>query len=106
MVGAALQESVEPEALDATQPTVLVLGSEGHGLRTNVLRTCSAMVRIPRGESSTMAYAPTYESMDGAQQQQQRQRQAEVVDSLNVSVAGGILLHSLLGSRKRLGKSA
>ena len=106
VVGAALQESVEPEALDASQPTVLVLGSEGHGLRTNVLRACSAMVRIPRGESSTMAYARAYESMNGAQQQQQRQRQADVVDSLNVSVAGGILLHSLLGARKRLGKSA
>lgn len=82
VAGAALKDSVEPEALAPTEPTILVLGSEGHGLRTNVLRACSALVRIPRGESAAAAG----DAMD--------------VDSLNVSVAGGILLYSLLSARK------
>ncbi len=56
-------------------PTVLVLGSEGYGLRTTVARSCDAMLRIDGGDASG------------------------VVDSLNVSVATGILLHALLGKR-------
>jgi 21S rRNA (GM2251-2'-O)-methyltransferase len=57
------------------QPVLLVLGSEGSGLRTLVARTCTEFVRIPGG------------SNDG-------------VDSLNVSVTGGILLWHLLQLRK------
>ena len=41
VVGAALERSVEPAAIDATTPTILVLGSEGHGLRTNVVRAAA-----------------------------------------------------------------
>lgn len=82
VVGAALEKSVEPSELDAAKPTVLVLGSEGHGLRTNVLRACSDLVRIPRGAATASANG------DG-----------EMVDSLNVSVAGGILLYALLTRR-------
>ena len=53
-------------------PTVLVLGNEGTGLRTNVLRACTGgLVRIEGGEH-------------------------EFLDSLNVSVAGGIALHHLM----------
>ena len=53
-------------------PTVLVLGNEGTGLRTNVLRACTGgLVRIEGGEH-------------------------EFLDSLNVSVAGGIALHHLI----------
>ena len=84
VVGAALEESVEPSQLEQSAPTVLVLGSEGHGLRTNVLRACSALVRIPRGAAGM--------EVGGGD--------AELVDSLNVSVAGGILLWSLLEARR------
>ena len=84
VVGAALRDSVEPKQLDNTRPTVLVLGSEGHGLRTNVVRACNSMVRIPRGVARCSA----------------RDNDAsKLVDSLNVSVAGGILMHALLSSR-------
>jgi 21S rRNA (GM2251-2'-O)-methyltransferase len=55
------------------EPTVLVLGSEGHGLRTLVAKACTDFVCIPGG------------SGDG-------------VDSLNVSVTGGILLWHLLNN--------
>jgi 21S rRNA (GM2251-2'-O)-methyltransferase len=49
-------------------PTLLVLGSEGHGLRTLVAKSCTEFVKVPG-------------SID-----------APGVDSLNVSVTGGILL--------------
>jgi 21S rRNA (GM2251-2'-O)-methyltransferase len=52
------------------QPTLLVLGSEGHGLRPLVASTCTEFVKIPGGAAGN-------------------------VDSLNVSVTGGILLWEL-----------
>jgi 21S rRNA (GM2251-2'-O)-methyltransferase len=67
-----------PKAVDSRQlalekPTVLVMGSEGYGLRTNVKRSCSMHVRISAADSTD----------------------SHVLDSLNVSVATGILLHNL-----------
>jgi len=68
------------EDVTEQKPTLLVLGSEGHGLRNLVARACTDFVRIPgcdtsderNGESSSVG-----------------------VDSLNVSVTGGILLWHL-----------
>ena len=88
VVGAALEQSVAPSALDPAQPTLLVLGSEGHGLRTNVRRACSELVAIPRGAAGSAVA-----EMDPG---------GDTVDSLNVSVAGGILLYSLLTARRQL----
>lgn len=85
VAGAALEQSVAPEELDHTRPTVLVMGSEGHGLRTNVRRSCEALVRIP--------------SFGVAAEQAAKE---ESVDSLNVSVAAGILLYSMLAQRNVL----
>ena len=85
VVGAALERSVEPAAIDATTPTILVLGSEGHGLRTNVVRACTELVRIPRGPPTT-----GHDAGESAH---------ELVDSLNVSVAGGILIWTLMAGR-------
>ena len=59
-------------ALQNEEPTVLVLGSEGHGLRPLVAKACTEFVRIPGGGEDSG------------------------VDSLNVSVTGGILLWHLL----------
>lgn len=76
IVGAAAgEEAVACSQYALEGPTVLVLGSEGYGLRTMVARCCDAMLRIDGGDASG------------------------VVDSLNVSVATGILLHSLLKSQ-------
>ena len=63
---------------DATfdKPTILVLGNEGHGMRTNIVNRCDVLVCIP-GPSETSG-----------------------VDSLNVSVTGGILLYQILSSAK------
>jgi len=78
VVGAALEDSVAPSELSSTQPTVLVMGSEGAGLRLLVRRSCSQFVRIPGAASGAVG---------------------DSVDSLNVSVAGGILLYALLNPR-------
>lgn len=60
------------------KPTIVVLGSEGHGLRTLVAKSCTEFVKIPGAGD------------------------ADGVDSLNVSVTGGILLwHFLNGSNKK-----
>ena len=58
------------------RPTLLVLGSEGYGLRTLVARACTDFVRIPGSAGDE----------DGA----------AGVDSLNVSVTGGVLLWHIL----------
>lgn len=55
-------------------PTLLVVGSEGAGLRTNVRRVCSGFVKVRDAGALDRA----------------------VLDSLNVSVATGVLLHALL----------
>lgn len=60
--------------LDYRGRVALVLGSEGSGLRPLVRRACDFLVQIP---------------MQG------------VIDSLNVSVAGGILLYEVARSRLR-----
>lgn len=58
-----------------TRPTVLVMGNEGIGLRTNIKRSCSGFVKV-----------------------EMQPRKLLAADSLNVSVAAGILIHSLVGS--------
>ena len=60
-------------------PTLLVVGNEGRGLRPVVERHCDTVLHVALGSSKP--------DMPGA------------VDSLNVSVAAGILLHQLLESR-------
>lgn len=79
VVGAnATNEAVECSALKVDRPTLLVLGSEGSGLRTNVKRACESFVKVSSAEG-----------LDGS-----------AVDSLNVSVATGVLLHTMLTSAR------
>jgi 21S rRNA (GM2251-2'-O)-methyltransferase len=71
-------QSVDIRCYDADRQqqrhTVLVLGSEGEGLRDRVLAQCTVLVHVP-------SCAPARGNLD----------------SLNVSVAGAILLHHLAG---------
>lgn len=79
-------------------PTILVLGSEGTGLRPLVERSCSELVRIPgnipvdiiAGGQDEDAESDTSISGDNF-------RSFMAVESLNVSVAAGVLLHHLIG---------
>jgi 21S rRNA (GM2251-2'-O)-methyltransferase len=64
------------------RPTVLVLGSEGSGLRHLVAKSCTHFVRIPRGDERDDRGGDESSILG--------------VDSLNVSVTGGILLWRLL----------
>ena len=61
------------------QPTLLVLGNEGVGLRTTVRNVCQTLLSIDTGHVTD----------------------PDSVDSLNVSVATGILLHQLLTARNK-----
>lgn len=79
---AAVCQDLNDVDVDDSKPTILVLGSEGHGLRKLVSRACTGFVRVP----GSGAYHDD-ESRAG-------------VDSLNVSVTGGIMLwHFLSGSK-------
>lgn len=66
VVGADAEGGQPVHAFDFTRPTVLVVGSEGKGLRTRVRNTCDVLVTIP---------------MSGA------------IGSLNASVACGVVLY-------------
>jgi tRNA G18 (ribose-2'-O)-methylase SpoU len=84
VIGAALEDSsIDLKELDLSKPTILVLGNEGHGVRTNILKRCDSLVKI-RGRG-VCTDATVASSNDGA-----------MVDSLNVSVSGAILLHYIL----------
>lgn len=78
VLGAEAGESaVDVRSMVLDAPTVLVMGSEGFGLRVNVRRACTGFLKIPAGL--------------GAEDLKE-----SGVDSLNVSVSAGILLHELL----------
>lgn len=81
-------------------PTILVLGSEGTGLRPLVERSCTQLVRIPSNVPTDMVPdgeedVETDEKSSGSSAADFRSFLA--VESLNVSVAAGILLHHLIG---------
>ena len=76
VVGASLSDK-SVDLLDAKfdKPTILILGNEGSGMRTNIVNRCDMLVKIMGGSDSS------------------------AVDSLNVSVTGGILMHHILRCR-------
>jgi 23S rRNA (guanosine2251-2'-O)-methyltransferase len=47
IVGTHLEGEVTPDVIDFIQPTVLVIGSEGKGLRPLVAKTCDLLCKIP-----------------------------------------------------------
>lgn len=79
----APSSSPPPPRCNTTTPA----GNEGYGLRTNVRRACTSLVRIEMG-----AVAPRSKRGAGG-------GGGAAVDSLNVSVAAGILLHHLIATR-------
>jgi 21S rRNA (GM2251-2'-O)-methyltransferase len=92
VIGTALSgSSVRVDEMTLDRPTILVLGNEGHGIRTNILRRCDALVKIPSmisgGGSNEGSSSSSSSNAD--------------VDSLNVSVTGGILLHHILSAKSK-----
>ncbi len=83
MVGTSLSDdSVDVADMKLDSPIILVLGNEGHGVRTNILRRCNQQVKIP---SFGLLQDSDLSRTD--------------VDSLNVSVTGGILLYHILSCK-------
>ncbi|XP_026206444.1 rRNA methyltransferase 1, mitochondrial [Anabas testudineus] len=80
-VGAEAEETQIPVTkcsdFEMTKPTLLLMGGEGEGLSQELLSLCQTLLTIPAGRELIPS-----------------------VESLNVSVATGILLHSLLFSRR------
>jgi 23S rRNA (guanosine2251-2'-O)-methyltransferase len=74
VVGAAAEAESTAASVDLRGPTVLVMGAEGSGLRQNTRQHCDLLVRLPS---------------------------LGTVESLNVSVAAGMLLYE--ATRQRLG---
>ena len=74
---AAVDGAASPAALP-TRPAILVLGSEGGGLRPAVAAACGRFICVERGGAGPGSAGP------GA------------VDSLNVSAAAAVLLHRLV----------
>lgn len=113
----AVGASSEPRALPIQElepglPTILVLGNEGRGLRTNVKRSCTELVSI-KGFGATLASDSPSSEQDVESDLNVTQRfnselqaAADAVDSLNVSVAAGILLHDLLSRSTQQSESA
>lgn len=80
-VGAAAVQNQTPVArcsdFQMTKPTLLLMGGEGEGLSQELQSLCQTLLTIPAGREMIPS-----------------------IESLNVSVATGILLHSLLSSRR------
>ncbi|KAG8008788.1 rRNA methyltransferase 1 [Nibea albiflora] len=80
-VGAEAEQSNIPVTqcsdFQMTKPTLLLMGGEGKGLSKELLSLCQTLLTIPAGRELSPG-----------------------IESLNVSVATGILLHSLLFSRR------
>ena len=72
MYAAAAGEGDALDVLDLREPVAFVLGSEGRGAREAVLRRCDGVIKIP---------------------------QRGAVASLNVSVAGALLLYEAMRQR-------
>ena len=73
MIGADAQASMRADEADLAGPRVLVLGAEDAGLRHLTRQHCDSLVRLP---------------------------QLGAVESLNVSVAAGMLLYEAVRQRR------
>jgi 23S rRNA (guanosine2251-2'-O)-methyltransferase len=74
IVGTDMEDSVEYTSIDYNMPIVLIIGSEGNGMSSIVKKACDYIVRIP---------------MYGK------------VNSLNASVAAGIMIYEVIKNKRK-----
>ncbi|KAK7398992.1 hypothetical protein VNO78_10167 [Psophocarpus tetragonolobus] len=97
--GSVSSKAISLDEVVPGPPTILVLGSEGTGLRPLVERSCTDLVRIPGNIPSDSSSS----DLDGESSVLNSQSSGKeflsflAVESLNVSVAAGVLIHHLIG---------
>lgn len=75
VVGTAFEDAIDYRSIDYKRKLVLVMGSEGSGISRLVLETCDFVAKIPMALDS---------------------------NSLNVSVASGVMLYEIFNQRHKL----
>ena len=79
--------STELGSVPLAAPTILVLGNEGSGVRPSVLQKCNYFVKV-----NGFQYGVSSEEAS--------------VDSLNVSVSGGIIMYHILKGKVKAASSS
>ncbi|CAL1414293.1 unnamed protein product [Linum trigynum] len=102
--GSVSSRAVPLNEIAPGEPTILVLGSEGTGLRPLVERSCTQLVRIPGNIPVDAAAVEESDGVEGEEEMNVEHSKKEfqsfmAVESLNVSVAAGVLLHHLIGNQ-------
>ncbi|PRQ46708.1 putative 23S rRNA (guanosine(2251)-2'-O)-methyltransferase [Rosa chinensis] len=102
--GSVSSKAIPLNEIVPCEPTILVLGSEGTGLRPLVERSCTQLIRIPGNIPADVAAAgfddsESVEVNHGCSAEEFQSFLA--VESLNVSVAAGVLLHHLVGNNEK-----
>lgn len=99
--GSVSSKAISLDEVVPGPPTILVLGSEGTGLRPLVERSCTQLVRIP----GNIPIDVNTSELDGEGTGLNCESSGKMflsflaVESLNVSVAAGVLLHHLIGKK-------
>jgi len=94
--GTIANKAVPLSEVEIGVPTILVMGSEGTGLRPLVERSCTHLVRIPGNVDVFVEGAGADAGEEGdSSSSNQDLRSFLAVESLNVSVAAGVLLYHL-----------
>lgn len=97
VLGASVSKDAVPlNEVASGIPTIVVLGSEGRGLRPLVSRSCSQLISIP-GTLPHIAARSADIGLSEEKLQGEEFSSLFQLESLNVSVAAGILLYHLIG---------
>ncbi len=83
--GASSRGVLAPWDVDWRGPAALLMGNEGSGLPAEIVRSADALVRIPQTDWDAPCFADSAADVP--------------VDSLNVAVAGGVLLYEAARQR-------
>ncbi|KAL6226567.1 hypothetical protein ACLB2K_000529 [Fragaria x ananassa] len=102
--GSVSSKAIPLNEIVPSEPTILVLGSEGTGLRPLVERSCTQLIRIP-GNIPVDVTAGGFDDSESVEVNRgcsaEEFRSFLAVESLNVSVAAGVLLHHLVGNNEK-----
>ncbi|XP_061371141.1 uncharacterized protein LOC133313749 [Gastrolobium bilobum] len=99
--GSVSSKAISLDEVVPGPPTILVLGSEGTGLRPLVERSCTQLVRIPGNIPFDLNTSELEGESTGLNCENSGKEFLSflAVESLNVSVAAGVLLHHLIGKK-------